>query len=196
MLRIYEFESFVCNEMETEYYYTILCYKSTIQSILLQGCGGQIFRVSQSGKCMQWKCPHIITLTRKRLLICWWWSECCSSLRSICLDGLKCLGAASPCQKDSWVHPSVQRKSVPGQPEGAGLLSLWWGAEGGSWCWEPPELWLCALESSRYTGRQCWSCGEGKETHPFRFDMSSCGWLRDGRESNIQCKIRKWTKVN
>lgn len=102
------------------------------------------------------------------------------------------LGAASPCQKGSWVRPSVQGMSAPGQPGGAGLLSLWWGAGGGSRYWVPPELWLCALESSRYTGRQCWSCCEKKITHKFTFDRSAASWSRTGYNFEITYGRGQW----
>lgn len=71
-------------------------------------------------------------------------------------------GAASPCQKGSWEHLLTQGKSVPGQPAGAGPPGRRWAAEGGWRCRGPPGLWLCAPESSRCTGRQCWSCGNGR----------------------------------
>lgn len=89
---------------------------------------------------------------------------------------VKGLSAASPCQKGAWVHPSVQGKSAHGQPEGAGPLTSWWGAGGGSWCWVPPELWLCALGSSRYTGRQCWSCDREKRERKKTSDCSAWPW--------------------
>lgn len=89
------------------------------------------------------------------------------------------LGAASPCQKGSWVRPSVQGMSAPGQPGGVGLLSLWWEAGGGSRYWVPPELWLCALESSRYTGRQCWSCCEKKNNTSIHIWQISSFMVKD-----------------
>lgn len=72
------------------------------------------------------------------------------------------MGDASPCQTGSWEHLLAQAKSVPGQPEGAGPPGRRWAAEGGRRCRVPPGLWLCAPESSRCTGRQCWSCGNGR----------------------------------
>lgn len=89
----------------------------------------------------------------------------CSRWRTIneSKSGWRVRGAASPCQKGSWEHLLAQEKSVPGQPEGAGPPGRRWAAEGGLWCRGPPGLWLCARGSSRCTGRQCWSYGNGGE---------------------------------